>query len=384
MPAIYLLASLPQAACTSLPQPSLTSMAQAVDAPAFDSLPRQLREAIVASQTALRPQSPSHDAEVIRQRGPIFADGDTLTFSYLGLADSVSSCCVIRQSLQQLAPDLWAGSVRIRGLQQARLDISLLPQINGQAQTTTTLQWRGPETSADPLAADPLRGRLSLYRLASTALAAERNVRVYEPPGPHTGPLPVVYLTDAEWLLPPLAALVEPLILQGQLPPVLLVGVDAASPKAGADPRGEEYLWSRHSPQYARHAEFFVKELSLWAEQELAASPLPADRVVAGVSNGASFAASISSQHPRHFGYALVLSSGVLPPSPQPVGREAPAYYLYAGRLEPEFFTQTAALAHLLGINQVRLKWVDGVSGHQLAAWLPALVEGLRWALAQR
>ena len=74
---------------------------------------------------------------------------------------------------------------------------------------------------------------------------------------------------------------------------------------------------------------------------------VPADRTqraIAGVSNGAAWAASMALSHPELFGRAIVMSPGgvhLFPPLNQSVGMFA----LSAGELEPGFANRARCLA---------------------------------------
>jgi len=88
--------------------------------------------------------------------------------------------------------------------------------------------------------------------LDSAALGAARVVSVYRPPG-HQGPLPGCVLADGG-AARGLAHTLEPVILAGAVPPVLLVGVHNAFDPANPwrDRRAQEYLPGHLSPPLRR------------------------------------------------------------------------------------------------------------------------------------
>ncbi len=88
--------------------------------------------------------------------------------------------------------------------------------------------------------------------LDSAALGAARVVSVYRPPG-HQGPLPGCVLADGG-AARGLAHTLEPVILAGAVPPVLLAGVHNAFDPANPwrDRRAQEYLPGHLSPPLRR------------------------------------------------------------------------------------------------------------------------------------
>jgi enterochelin esterase-like enzyme len=97
--------------------------------------------------------------------------------------------------------------------------------------------------------------------LDSAALGAARAVSVYCPPG-HQGPLPGCVLADGGAARGFVHTL-EPAILAGAVPPVLLVGVHNAFDPANPYPdrRAREYLPGHHRRRFDKHLRFVTEEV---------------------------------------------------------------------------------------------------------------------------
>ncbi|HEY5337789.1 MAG TPA: alpha/beta hydrolase-fold protein, partial [Rhizomicrobium sp.] len=114
---------------------------------------------------------------------------------------------------------------------------------------------------------------------------------------------PVVYLADGNARLE-FPGMIEPLILSGQLPPMILVALwPGNSHKANEDRRSEEYLtgWPEGTGYFLAHESFLLKEVMPYVEQSFGASSDPKDRIVSGFSSGAAWAISMGERHPDIF-----------------------------------------------------------------------------------
>jgi hypothetical protein len=168
------------------------------------------------------------------------------------------------------AAGLWEVSLRVRRLDEAvttlfvlALRASDLPF--GQV-AIDRVTWRGPRAPVDQTSGRPLAGRIREHVLQSIALRAPRTVSVYVPPGEAgTGPLRGCVLADGESTRA-FAQALEPAIMSGAAPPVLLVGVhSAADPANPADPRAREYLPRQEPRRFESHLRFVTGEVIPWA-----------------------------------------------------------------------------------------------------------------------
>jgi hypothetical protein len=121
--------------------------------------------------------------------------------------------------------------------------------------------WRGPLAPAALPAAQSLTGTIEEHLLDSAALGAPRGVTVYRPPS-QQGPLPACLLADGGSARG-FAHTLEPAILAGAVPAVLLVGVHNAVDPANPwpDRRAQEYLPGHHRRRFDAHLGFVVDEV---------------------------------------------------------------------------------------------------------------------------
>jgi enterochelin esterase-like enzyme len=333
--------------------------------------------------------TPSWTAEELLARkaeegASVWAEGDELTFVYQGEADEVWVCCGFELPMQQVqGTDLWVLTVRGRDLPQAVITYRFVGLRNGQpvANVTDTAVWRGAQAPPAVQRASPLRGQIKQYTLDSRALGEQRELTVYLPPD-HTyaRPTAVIYAADGE-SVPKFAAVLEPLMTDGRLPSVLLVGVHSATGRDPAqDLRAQEYLPKQEPARFAAHEQFFVEEVAAWAERELGAPAERQHRAVFGFSNGGVFAAAMGIRHPDRYGHVLAFSLGYLPGKPTPVMEQSTDFYLVAGTLEEGFHTITAAFAQTLQSLGVPHEFRDRVSHHDFAMWEEEFPAAVSWA----
>jgi len=142
------------------------------------------------------------------------------------------------------------------------------------------------------------RGKVERTRFHSEVLANDRDVWVYTPPGykPGSARLPLLVTFDGplflDWMQIP--TILDNLIAQRRVPPMVAVLVDAASGKRDSELACDQAF-----------AEFLAKELVPWMRKEHDATPDPALNVVAGSSRGGLAAACAGYQHPEVFGNVL-------------------------------------------------------------------------------
>jgi enterochelin esterase-like enzyme len=320
----------------------------------------------------------------------VWAQGDELTFVYQGEADEVRVCCGIYLPLQHLPDtDLWVLTIQVHDLPQAVISYAFMATRNGQpvGAAADFAVWRGAQAPPPVQRAPSLRGQIKHYTLASHALGEQRELTVYLPPN-HTsvGPTAVIYAADGQ-TVPKFAAVLEPLIMDGRLPSILLVGVH--SPTASlSDPsqdlRAQEYLPNENPARFAAHERFFVDEVAAWAERELGAATDRQQRAVFGYSNGGVFAAAMGIRHPDRYGHILAFSLGLPPGTPTAVTEPSIDFYLVAGTLEENFHSTTAGFARMLRSLGVAYMFRDRVSGHDDIMWQEEFPAAVDWAFKRR
>lgn len=152
------------------------------------------------------------------------------------------------------------------------------------------------------------QGRLVETSIPSAVLKEDRKLGVYLPPGfdPSKGPYPYVIVFDGEDSglpsgspLIPVPTILDNLIAQGKVPPMLAVLVDTL---------GQRERDLAMSPPFG---EFLANELAPWLRREYKASADPAKATLAGVSLGGLSALYNTFHHADVFGNALSHSASL-------------------------------------------------------------------------
>lgn len=120
---------------------------------------------------------------------------------------------------------------------------------------------------------------------------------------------------------------IEPLIISGKIPPILIVFADSAGYEGDImgllidkkcepekDIRSCGYLFGHIDPaRFARHEKFFCEELRVWSERNFGASQNRKERAVYGSSDGAVFSVVMGERHPDLFGNLIAAGVALLP-----------------------------------------------------------------------
>jgi enterochelin esterase-like enzyme len=344
----------------------------------------------------LRVWYPRDAAELLDHLGDehfaLWATDDVLHLLWRGTAERVILGGGVSVSMWPVADcgGLWEASLRVRRLDEAvimvlAIGLGAAEPISGRP-VTDLLTWRGARAPQDvaaegplgPLA--PLAGEVREHVLDSTALRGPRALSVYVPPAAAvSGPLPGCVLADGQSAAT-FARVLEPAILSGATPPVLLVGVHNASDPANraADLRGQEYLPRRKPRRFAAHLSFVTGEVIPWARSEFGVAEGP--WIAAGFSNGAAWAIAAGQRRPEVFGGVAGFSAGIVPQRVA-VASHGVRHYLAAGTLEEGFRRSTAAWAGRLRRAGVPCTHREWVGGHDQFWWQRSLPEALGWLL---
>jgi enterochelin esterase-like enzyme len=316
----------------------------------------------------------------------VWAEDDVLHVLWQGQADEVQLAAGIQPRLWpvQGADGLWEASLRIRRLDEAVISIAVLPFRGGDdpsGPVSDTLVWRGPRAPAALTAAASLTGTVQEHTLASRALGAPRRLTVYRPP--HQVRLPACVLADGGSARS-FAEVLEPAILAGTVPPVLLVGVhnavDPASP--WPDRRAQEYVPGHHRRRFDAHLRFVTDEVIPWASGHLGVAAGP--WVTAGFSNGGDWAVAAAQRRSEVFAAVAAFSVGVVPQQITARARAAGVrHYLAAGTLEPGFRQATRQWAQRLQRAGLDCRHHEWVGGHDHFWWAQQLPTALGWLLTQ-
>ncbi|ETK37433.1 alpha/beta hydrolase [Microbispora sp. ATCC PTA-5024] len=302
------------------------------------------------------------------------------------------------------APDLWEASVRVRGLDEAVIELHVVPERPShrdhrnhgehgdhgkhghhgehRADGHVTVRWRGPRAPSPAPGPAEVTGVVERHELRF--LGEARGVTVYRPPGA-AGPLPGCVMADGQFV-PALARTLEPAVLAGDVPPFVLVGVHCASGTGGADEtgdaRGREYIPSSDPPRFAAHLAFVADTVLGWARETCGAAAGP--WIAAGVSNGADWALGAACRRPDVFRKVAALSPGS-PPSqddPSAAGGAPARCYLGAGTLESGFRESARDWAVALSGRGCAVRHEEWIGGHDAYWWSQRLPVALAFLLA--
>jgi enterochelin esterase-like enzyme len=314
----------------------------------------------------------------------IWSSGDVLEVLWQGQADEVQLYGGVQPRLWPVeeTDDLWEVSLRIRGLDQAVISVTVASRQAGgdwPRQIPDVRVWRGPRA---PAAAAPreLRGSVSTFTLLSTALRGERKLTVYQPPGAGR-PVPGCVLADGE-SVQGFAPTLESAIEAGAVPPVLLVGLHNAPGALTpvSDLRAQEYLPGYNRRRFDAHLLFVTSEVLPWADERF--GPVAGPWVAAGFSNGAAWAIAAAQRRPDLIGAVAALSAGVVPRQIRSAARSAGVrHYLAAGTLEPGFRRSTREWAERLNRAGLACRHEEWTGGHDQAWWEQQLPVALGWLL---
>ena len=219
-----------------------------------------------------------------REKSPVWADGEKVTFFFRGEAESVRIIAGgdIKALVQIPASDVWTLELVLPGLERAVISYSISAITkSGHAKAPPTSPtkgtWRGPKAPPSASSVSKIRGLLKTFDIDSKALEARRRLTVYFPPGFEPGRASrVVYAADGEGAYA-YAQILEPLITSGRIPSTLLVGVHSGGYKGGADlrsydtkkdMRAQEYFPGLDVELFAKHETFFCSEVAAHAERE--------------------------------------------------------------------------------------------------------------------
>lgn len=319
-------------------------------------------------------RAPTEEALLQRREAegqPVWADGDELTF----VCDRPLAGALVGPLFE--LPMWRVGSLLVLSVRVLRLDELVLTygfwplDEDGNPAFTRRPEpdgrWRGPAARPAAPTNDVLVGRLEEHDVPSGSLGRPRRTSVYLPPGPPSGPLPVVYATDGQFFAP-YARRVDAAIERGEIPPCIIVASHASANRTG------EYFPGFDPPTFARHERFFVEELVAWTEATFDVVADRSSRAVFGCSDGGAHALTIGLSHFNRFGHVIAYSSG-LPPNGNegwPEG-EAPTVQLCAGVLEGQFYLATSAWHAFFEMTGVANHWTERVCGHELIQWIEEL-----------
>lgn len=253
-----------------------------------------------------------------------------------------------------------------------------------------------PQPWLDPRPGVPA-GRVEKHRFKSAALNNEREIAIYLPPrySPRAEPYPLLVLFDEDTYLSlvPTPTILDNLISEGRIPPVIALLVGNAKDNA----RDRELLCN---PGFTGA---LVTEVLPWAHGLYNFTRDPRQTVVAGSSLGGLGAACAGLRYPETFGNVLSQSGSFhrTPPSASDAGesssepnwlvrqfisspRKPLRFYLDAGSAEfnatgggDAILFCTRTLRDVLRAKGYEVHFQEFAGGHDYLAWRGTLADGL-------
>ncbi|XEC92561.1 alpha/beta hydrolase [Paenibacillus tarimensis] len=218
---------------------------------------------------------------------------------------------------------------------------------------------------------------------------AERELRIYLPPGYNEIiSYPVVYCQDGEdfFNFGRVATIAHRLILDGELEPLIIVGVDVNKKNRTAE-------YSPDGDRHEAYVRFFVEEMIPFVASRYSIRTEADQTLLAGDSLGGTVSLHIALNYPRKFKRILSLSGAYYPSSRAIVSQTAEPLdwlriYMLVGLQETEFETDRGIfdfvamnreMKRLLEEKQASLHYIEKDGRHLWGFWQQEIPDALRW-----
>ncbi|MCH8489422.1 MAG: hypothetical protein LAT81_05755 [Oceanicaulis sp.] len=264
----------------------------------------------------------------------------------------------------------WAAQWRLPHLAQSRLQFYAFDAQGGRLGQAV---FEGDR--ADPAAGHgALSAPIDSFTLFDGAAGIERRVHVYIPPQLGNDRAPVLILPDGQ-AIRQYAGVVQHLIDNSRIPPVLIVAIEARMDTPFA--RNHEYVPSRDSDMHQSYLSFFENEFLPWIATQYGGRVSGDGWILFGASASATFALS-ASRVERYINRIIAASPA---PSDVDVLQDAPRpfvqFHIAAGLYEARFREAADSYADRLRAHAVPLRTLCYASGHDRFTWEAALRDGL-------
>lgn len=307
--------------------------------------------------------------------------GETESVSWVGDWNKVASTTGWRLG----STDLWISTVRLP--MDARLEYQI--QVNGSNEFITdplnpiTEVSRQGTKSAFTMPRyqgsaftqtreNVARGELSdTQTIRSSHLGYEVNYRVYTPAGySRLRQLPSLYVTDGQdyILYGKMATILDNLIAEQKIRPIIVVFIDSQDPETGESLRDEQYI---DNPKYGQ---FIANELVPWIDTKYYTARTADSRAILGAAEGGYFAAAFALNHTNRFHLigmqspALDINEGTLLDQYRQLIKLPVKVFLNTGIFND--YTQSAReMKSILEEKQIPLSYIESSEGHSFGNW---------------
>lgn len=333
------------------------------------------------------------------------AEGNVLTLFQRTKGNPPLFCCSLQDLPNRAVIDdtVWVARQRLRDLDGATINMTAtLTNLDPEGYDMQssglegTASWIGPNAikTIDPIPDDELLGAVTEHEVYSPQLQETRRISVYTPPNASPD-LPIIIVADGDTL----AGTVERLMRGGEIRPVLVVGIASGQDGIVEDRSaigdnnelrsydyipGEVYAKRENAKAGTRfddHLRFVSETLLDWVASEFGVRVARERTVVAGWSNGGSFALNAGFRRNDVFGHAWPMSVGLGSMNEaQDVPPGAKARFRFsAGHYEPGFMRGTRVSAGVLAElgYETETKWY--AEGHGSGQWNARFADNLRF-----
>jgi enterochelin esterase-like enzyme len=313
----------------------------------------------------------------------IWRNGDELSFVWEGEAEGVELAGGIQYPMSRVVgTNLWTLTVRVPQLDRAIITYGFMAMKGGEpvARRFEPMHWRGPAAPAAVEKVQKLAGTIVNRKIESKAMGETRELMIYEPPARNGEPLAGVIYAGDGGAVDTFARVIEPLIIAGRVPRILMVGFISSPTSLG---RAQEYLLTLEDDNaiFLKHEKFFLSEVIPAIERDYQLPEGAAHRATFGFSNSAAWAMDMALRHPDLIGRVLAFSpAGRKATLLEPLPKQAPSFFLLGGTLEKPFHDKAIAWGEVLAGLNVKYTTREPVAGHDFEAWLTYFGEAVQWA----
>lgn len=307
--------------------------------------------------------------------------GSNLTLYARTSGEAPSICCSLQNIVWQNMPNsvLWISRYRLKDPDEAILSLSLRDQ---RESGLSPVVIRGSKALPEPLRVERLNGKVAEHEIYSEQLRETRKLLVYTPPGyaPQVA-YPLLLLADGQ-SLPAYSSIIERLIADGLISPIVIIGLVSApdgivgypeAPLYKAELRNSEYVkgLAADSARFDGYQRFVVDTVIPWAQRSFSGARSPEDVALMGFSSGGGFALHTALANPDVIGPAIVMSpsfSDLFAGSFSSDGRTC-KLFVSAGLYEPDFLASTKFMVKKIRNAGIPVEDYYVAAGHASDQW---------------